>query len=120
MRYSLIINGYEFGGYIPEDGIKVSKTPRNEKTVITLDGVKHTKSREKTQLSVELLDMPDSTFTFLKTYLSKNPADVSLTDFYEGQIITSQFYVSNVTYGVKKAYGTISRLSSPSFDLEER
>ena len=94
MRYSLIINGYEFGGYIPEDGIKVSKTLRNEKTVITLDGV--------------------------KTYLSKNPADVSLTDFYEGQTVTSQFYVSNITYGVKKAYGTISRLSSPSFDLEER
>lgn len=120
MRYSLIINGYEFGGYIPEDGVDVGKTQRNERSVITLDGVKHVKAREKTQMSVKLFDMPDSTFTFLKSYLSASPADVIFTDFNEGQTVSSKFYVSNIKYGVKKAYGTISRLSSPSFELEER
>ena len=120
MRYSLVINGYEFGRYIPENGVAVSRVPRNEKSVVTMDGVRHSKRIEKRHFDVTLYDMPDSIFVYLRTKLSPNPATVHFTDFDENRAIDSTFYVDDFKYSVKQSIGDASRLSGVTLSLEEK
>lgn len=120
MRYSLIINGYEFGRYIPEGGVSITHVSRNEKSVVTMDGVRHTKKIEKRNFNVSLFDMPDNIFLYLCTFFYPNPALVQFTDFEQGIAIESLFYIDDPKHGVKRSIGDSSRIAGISFTLEEK
>lgn len=120
MKVSLTINGLNFGPYIAESGIQTSSILRNEKSIVTMDGVLHKTGIKKNKIQVSLLDMPDDEFHTLGTYLATNPATVSYTDLDSAETSSGQYYISDFSYTAKKAVGTLTVVTGGSFTLEEK
>lgn len=120
MKVSLSINGHDISEYIIESGISVKTVRKNEKSVITLDGVEHKTWDQKRQIDVELLSMPDNEFQTISGYLATNPATVVYGNLETGTTITGSYYINDFSYTAKKAVGAITVVSGGSFSLEER
>ena len=121
MRASLVINGTEFGHYIPEDGLSFSTDRRNERTVVTLDGTKWMTYKEKINISATLLDMPDDIYKTLMTAIKMaNPASISVSNFDTGETATGYYYITDHPYTVNQSIGTLTYLNSLSLTLEEK
>lgn len=122
MRYSLVVNGHEIGNYIAGNGVHISKDERVSKSVVTMAGIKFSHSIEKINMDVTLMNMPDSYFTTISTWLKlASPATVSYTDFEQGQTLNNRlFYVHNLTHEANEVIGDVTYLTGISFSMEER
>lgn len=122
MRYSLVINGHEIGNFIAGDGVSVSYDERNSKEVITMDGTKFKKSKTKRNFDITLLDMPDSYFYNICSWIKlADPATVSYTDFDQGTTLTNRlFYVKLPSHQASEVIDSITYLTGISFSMEER
>lgn len=117
MQAYLTINTVSFTPWVKS--IEQSPVYRNSRVVVTLDGKKHQKSVEKTQLHVSLCDMTDTDLAALKgaaTPLS----NVSYLDD-DGTARTAvPFFASNFTSTSKIVRDGVTYHSGISLDLEEQ
>lgn len=121
MKASLVINGFSIGPYIKQDGMKISKSVRNAKTVTTWDGTLYEFSVEKNKIDVSLMSMPDSEWQTICGYLRlRTPALVSYSDLETGITYQSYFYVKDIAETAHKAYGSTTEIGEPTFYLEEK
>lgn len=120
MRISLLTNGHQICDYIAEDGVDVSTVTRVEKSITTLDGTLHTKGVDKFQINLTCLDMSDSQWQTLCSYLSPSPIQISYTNLDTGESLTSTFYVKDKIRKAKKTIGQLTYLTGLSFTLEEK
>lgn len=120
MRASLIINGFDVGPYIAEDGLEFDTISRNQKSVTVKSGDLYQSEREKTKITVKLLDMSDEQYAELiqyRTYLS----NVSFVDFVTGQSMSNvlfYFYKPKIT--ARKCIGTLTYLTDLTLELEQK
>lgn len=121
MRFQLIINNLDITPYIKEGGVDVSYVSRNERNLVTMDGVRHYVSREKLRLSISLLDrLYDSAYHDVANVLVNNPVDVSYFDFDSGQTVTGYFYVFDKKHKPLKTFANISLINDGGFTLEQK
>ena len=120
MRISLVTNNHEICDYVAADGVSVSTETRNEKTVTTLDGTLYKSSVEKLKLSITCLDMSDSQWHTLSSWLKPSPITIAYTNLETGQTVSGLFYVTDRQYQAKKTVGTITYLTGISFTLTEK
>lgn len=118
MLYKQIINGVDFAPYIRENGVQQSDVLRNERRVITLDGVLHMSSVAKRKIAVQMVEMRDEVLCNLFSVLS-GLVTVEYTDFENGDVIKN-FYVTSRSVGVRTVKGGNTYWRNASFVLEER
>lgn len=120
MRISLLTNGHQICDYIAQDGVDISTITRNEKSITTLDGTLYMRNVEKIQLNITCLDMSDSQWKTLCSYLTPSPITLSYTNLDNGTTITGQFYVKDKKRKAKKTIGSLTYMTGLSFTLEEK
>lgn len=120
MRISLITNGHQICDYIAADGVDISTVTRVEKSITTLDGTLYTKGVEKTQINITCLDMSDSQWQTLCSWLKPSPITLNYTNLDNGTTITGQFYVKDKKRKAKKTIGSLTYMTGLSFTLEEK
>lgn len=120
MRFQLIINDLDITSYIKEGGVDISYVTRNERNVVTMDGVRHYAAREKLKLSISLLDrLYDSAYNDVATELQSGPVSISYTEFDSGATITGSFYVFDRKHKPFKSFAGHTLINDSGFTLEE-
>lgn len=119
MEAKLIINNVDFSPWIIEGGLQHSKTYRQARDVVTLDGTLYRAQVVKRTIGVSLVEMRGTTLATLKAALV-NPATVQFTDPDTGNLLTAVFYVSDPSEEAKTVTGGNTYYSGASFTLEER
>lgn len=129
MRASLIINGLEFGPFIKEEGIQVSKVVKKSSSLTTLSGALDRKEFKRININVTLIDnirdyfeLDGNSEGFYKLMQKlKGPlAEVSYANFYTGKIIDGLFYINDLNDSIKKSYANESVIGSCTFLLDEK
>lgn len=120
MRISLVTNGHQICDYIASDGVDISTISRCEKSIITLDGTLYTQSVDKTQFNITCLDMSDSQWQTLCSWLTPSPISMTYTNLDTGTSVSGYFYVKDKKKKAKKTIGTMTYLTGLSFTLEEK
>lgn len=118
MLYKHIINGVDFTPYIRENGVQQSDVIRNERRVVTLDGVLHRDSVAKRRITVQLMELRDDTLQRLFSVLS-GLVRAEYTDFAGGDT-TKSFYVTAKSIGVRTVKGGNTYWRNASFTMEEK
>ena len=118
MLYKHIINGVDFTPYIKENGVQQSDAIRNERRVVTLDGVLFMDSVAKRRITVQLLELRDDTLKNLFSTLS-GLVSVEYTDCAMGDT-TKNFYVTARSVGVRTVKGGNTYWRNASFTMEEK
>lgn len=120
MRFQLTVNGLDISSYIKEGGVDISYVTRNERNVVTMDGVRHYAAREKLRMSVSLLDnMFDSDYNDVAEVLKTSPAAISYTDFDSEATISGNFYVFDRKHRPFRSFAGITLINDGGFVLEE-
>lgn len=120
MRISLLTNGHQICDYIAADGVDISTIRRVEKSITTLDGTLYTKGVDKFQINLTCLDMSDSQWATLCSYLRPSPIEVVYTNLDTGESLVSTFYVKDKKRKAKKTIGSLTYMTGLSFTLEEK
>ena len=120
MRISLLTNGHQICDYIAADGVDVSTVVRVEKSITTLDGTLYSKGVDKWQLNITCLDMSDSQWQTLCSWLKPSPIQIMYTNLDTGATVTGYFYVKDKKRKAKKTIGQMTYLTGLSFTLEEK
>ena len=119
MRAKLIINGVDFSPWVLEEGIEQYEIPRQERSVVGLDGVEHRTAIPKRGLSVSLTRMSDTTWRRLLGALAVRPAEVEYLDDAMGEA-RKLFYVSSPAAATRQVRGNSTYYGGGSFALEEK
>lgn len=118
MQIKFLINGVDFAPYIKAGGIQYSPVPRNEQSVVVLDGTLFKASVEKRGLSVSLVELRDSTLSRLAAAIQ--PLSTVLYTEKDGQDRERRFYVDGLTWTAKTVVGGNTYYNGVSMSLEER
>lgn len=118
MRAKLIINGEDFTPWVKEGGLTQGEITRQQRRVVTLDGIEYRTEIAKREISVSLTQMRDGTWKRLLAALAKRPATVTYLDDRFGET-TRRFYVSSPSAETKRVIGGVTCYSGGSFTLEE-
>ena len=116
MQAILKINGIDFSHWIKEDGLQYGESYRQEREVVTLDGIMHRNRIKKMTISVELVELRDKTLQMLKGALL-DLSEVEATNT-EGVSITGSFYITDFSTSAKTVRGGNTYYSGTSFELE--
>lgn len=119
MRAKLIINGVDFSPWILEEGLEQYEIPRQERSVVALDGVDYRTSVVKRGMNVSLTRMKDETWYRLLGALKARPAVVEYVDDALGNM-QKLFYVSAPTATTRLVRGNTTYFGGGSFTLEEK
>lgn len=119
MRAKLIINGVDFTPWVLEEGLEQYEILRQERSVVTLDGVDYRSSSVKRGMSVSLTRMKDDTWRRLLGALRTRPARVEYVDDLHGEM-QKLFYVSGPTATTRAVRGNTTYYGGGSFSLEEK
>lgn len=119
MRAKLIINGVDFTPWVLEEGLEQYEILRQERSVVTLDGVDYRSSAVKRGMSVSLTRMKDDTWHRLLGALRTRPVRVEYVDDLHGEM-QKLFYVSGPTATTRAVRGNTTYYGGGSFSLEEK
>ena len=119
MRAKLIINCVDFTPWVLEEGLEQYEILRQERSVVTLDGVDYRSSSVKRGMSVSLTRMKDDTWRRLLSALEVRPVQAQYADDRLG-VCTKLFYVSGPSAAAKTVRGGHTYFSGGSFELEEK
>lgn len=117
MLYRQTINGVDFAPWIKEGGVQQTDLIRNQRSVVTMDGVLHTGGVVKRQITTQLLELRDVTAKTLLAALT-NPATVTYTDEARGDV-TGTFWITARTGTAYQVAGGITWWSNVSYTMEE-
>ena len=118
MQTKIVINGLDITPWIKESGITVTPVFRNAREVVTLSGHLHRTETEKTDLSVQLVELRDRTLFRLMDAV-KPVSTVEYTTR-TGEQVTRTCYSRVTTVGVKKVVGGNTYFSGVELELEEK
>ena len=112
MRAKLIINGVDFTPWVLEEGLEQYEILRQERSVVTLDGVDYPGA------ALSMAIVPD-TWRRLLGALRTRPVRVEYVDDLHGEM-QKLFYVSGPTATTRAVRGNTTYYGGGSFSLEEK
>lgn len=118
MEAKLIINGVDFTPWCKRGGIQQTDIQRQYRSVVSLDGTLYEKGVIVRGITVNLVELRDSTLSRLTAALT-SPATVEYTDKRYGDV-TRTFYVRGPTAQEKVIQGGNTYWSGVTFDLEQK
>lgn len=118
MEAKLSTGNTDFSLYIKQDGIAYRPIYRQSRSIIALDGTEYRARITKQGLSVQLVEMRESTLRRLLAEVAPL-AEWTYTDKC-GVLKTGTFYMSEPVARAKTVRGGNTYLSGVSFELEER
>ena len=118
MEAKLSTGNSDFSLYIKENGISYREIVRQSRSVVALDGTEYRSRIVKQGLTVQLVEMRDSTLARLLEDVA-SPAQWTYSDKF-GNEKTGMFYLVGPTATAKTVRGGNTYLSGVSFELEER
>lgn len=107
-----------FSTYVAFDGVEQGYIERQSRSVVTLDGVKHSTCIKKRTLRVTLRDMYHEDLTSLFSGVTRLASWTYLDADLGAR--TANFYLTGPTVRQKKARDGLTLCSGISFELEEK
>ena len=118
MEAKLSTGTTDFSLYVKENGISHREIVRQSRSIVALDGTEYRSRIVKQGLSVQLVEMRDTTLAKLLEGVT-SPAEWTYSDKF-GSVKTGTFYITGPTATAKTVRGGNTYLSGVSFELEER
>lgn len=118
MKAELILNEYDAGPWLKENGLTQTEVVRSSRSVVTLNGTKYQGEIIKRGISASFVEMRDTSWYRLVAALRERPVKVRYIDDDIGPR-TAYFLVSSPTASAKVVRGGITYFSGGSVTLEE-
>ena len=116
-RQKLILNNLNVSSVLKAEGLAQGEVYRQEREVVTLDGVCHYVSIPKRSLSIEFVPITDESWWKICQAIKKRPVMVQYYDEDTGEA-AKYFIVRSKSSVARKVTGNLTTVG-PSLELEE-
>lgn len=118
MIIEFVVNGYDAGPWLIENGLKQYEIIRKSRSVTVLSGTKYLAEITKRGIDASFIELRDKVWYEIMDALSNRPVEIKYVDDKMGPR-TAKFYVSAPSASAKTVKGGITFFDGCSVSFEE-